>query len=65
MRGVVESFDDRRGDGVLRSEDGARLYFHCVDIADGSRHLDVGVRVRATRHVGLLGRDEAVELETI
>jgi cold shock CspA family protein len=63
MDGRVESFDDRRGDGVLRSEQGERFYFHCVAIADGSRSIDVGERVSATRGVGHLGRDEALAIE--
>jgi cold shock CspA family protein len=60
FEGVIESFDDRRGDGVMRSDAGERFYFHCVSIADGSRHIDPGVRVRAERHVGHVGRDEVV-----
>lgn len=58
--GVVESFDDRRGDGVVRSDAGESFYFHCVAIADGSRHIEPGVRVRAERRVGHVGRDEVV-----
>ncbi len=59
---VVVSFDDSRGDGVLRDLRGGELYFHCVHIADGSRHLDAGERVRARRAVGLRGRDEAIDV---
>jgi cold shock CspA family protein len=58
IAGVVESFDDRRGDGYIQSDDGERLYFHCVEIIDGSRTIPVGVRVTAQRRVGRLGRDE-------
>jgi hypothetical protein len=58
--GVIESFDDRRGDGVMRSDAGERFYFHCVSITDGTRHIESGVRVRAERHVGHVGRDEVV-----
>jgi hypothetical protein len=60
VTGVIESFDDRRGDGVLLSDAGERFYFHCVAIADGSRHIDVGVRASAERRVGHVGRDEVV-----
>jgi len=63
--GVVESFDDRRGDGVVRCDDGERLYFHCVSIADGTRHIDVGTRVEVTRHVGHLGHDEARDVRKL
>jgi hypothetical protein len=58
--GVIESFDDHRGDGVMRSDEGERFYFHCVSIADGTRHIEPGVRVRAERRVGHVGRDEVV-----
>ena len=59
---VVVSFDEARGDGVLRDERGREFYFHCVHIADGTRHIDVGILVRARRVVGLRGHDEAVDV---
>jgi cold shock CspA family protein len=65
ITGHVESFDDHRGDGMVRSDDGERFYFHCVEITNGSRHLDVGVRVTARRAVGHVGRDEAFEITEI
>jgi cold shock CspA family protein len=65
LTGVVASFDARRGDGWLLSDDGERLYFHCVTIADGSRTVAVGQRVRAKRTAGHLGRDEATEIVSL
>jgi cold shock CspA family protein len=62
--GVVESFDDARGDGIVRSDDGQQFYFHCVCIADGSRHVDEGVRISAQRSVGHCGYDELRALRT-
>jgi cold shock CspA family protein len=62
VRGIVETFDVRRGDGIIRSDRGERLYFHCVSIADGSRQIDADVRVEARRRVGHVGRDEAVDV---
>jgi cold shock CspA family protein len=62
VHGVVESFDERRGDGIVRSDRGERLYFHCVSIADGTRHIDEGVRVTARRRVGQVGRDEVADV---
>ncbi|HEY5009816.1 MAG TPA: hypothetical protein VIH73_01595 [Acidimicrobiales bacterium] len=59
---MVESFDERRGDGYLVGEDGERFYFHCVDITDGTRTVGVGQRVTAERAVGHLGHDEAVKV---
>lgn len=61
--GVVHSFDDRRGDGFVLSDDGESFYFHCVSISDGSRHVDEGERISARRSVGHRGRDEVVALE--
>jgi cold shock CspA family protein len=62
MRGLVEAFDEHRGDGLIRGEDSEGFYFHCVNIADGSRTIAVGERVSAQRSVGHLGRDEATEI---
>jgi hypothetical protein len=58
--GIIESFDDRRGDGVLLSDERERLYFHCVSIANGTRHIEPGARAWGERHVGHVGRDEVV-----
>ena len=63
--GVVDAFDDRRGDGAVRSDEGERFYFHCVSVTDGTRHVEVGARVRATRRAGLLGHDEVVGVEKL
>jgi hypothetical protein len=63
--GSIESFDDRRGDGVLLSDEGERLYFHCVSIANGTRHIDPGVRARGERQVGHVGRDEVIAVTEI
>jgi cold shock CspA family protein len=65
MRGRIEAFDERRGDGLLRSDGGEGFYFHCVSIADGSRSIAVGERVTARRGVGHLGHDEAFTIEKI
>lgn len=57
--GVVASFDELRGDGTVRTDDGELWYFHCLSLVDGTRTIEAGTRVRAERAVGLLGRDEA------
>ena len=61
--GVVEVFDDQRGDGVVVSDAGEQLYFHCVAISDGSRTIDVGTRVAGERRVGHRGRDEIAAIK--
>lgn len=65
VTGFIESFDDRRGDGVLLSHEGERFYFHCVSIADGTRHIDPGVIAQGERQVGHVGRDEVVAVARI
>ncbi len=62
LRGRIEAFDDHRGDGLVRSDTGEALYFHCVNIVDGSRSIALGVIVSARRGVGHLGHDEAREI---
>ncbi len=54
---MVVGFDVARGDGWLDDGDG-RWYFHCVEIADGSRRIENGARASGVRGVGRLGRDE-------
>jgi len=56
--GVVGAFSNLRGDGVIVSDAGESLYFHCVSILDGSRTIDVGTVVVGNRRVGHLGSDE-------
>ncbi|MEI8147876.1 MAG: hypothetical protein WCG62_02210 [Actinomycetes bacterium] len=63
--GTVESFDSQRGDGWIVSDHAARYYFHCVSIGDGSRTIPIGAKVTATPRVGLLGRDEAVNVYSV
>ena len=45
MNGVVVAFDVAAGLGSVAAPDGARYLFHCVEIADGSRSIDVGTEV--------------------
>jgi cold shock CspA family protein len=61
--GTVATFDDAAGWGTVRSDDGGEHFFHCVAIADGTRTIAQGARVRFTVVPGLLGRWEASGLE--
>lgn len=65
VTGVIEKFDDRRGDGWLRADDGESFYFHCVAIADGTRKIPVGTPVQARRCVGHLGHDEVADIRQV
>jgi cold shock CspA family protein len=62
VRGRVVEFDEHAGLGAVEGEDGARLGFHCVAIADGSRRVDVGAEVTYDVVPGRLGRWEAWRL---
>jgi len=62
--GVVEAFDERVGLGEVRLDDGSRLAFHAVELADGSRRVDVGARVALRVAPRRSGRVEATCLVT-
>jgi cold shock protein len=57
--GVVDEFDEPRGLGTVLGDDGRRHPFHCTAIADGSRRIEVGMRVAFLLAAGHLGRLEA------
>lgn len=61
--GVVVAWDDPRGWGVVRTEDGDDLPFHCTSLTDGSRSTEVGRAVRVVAGPGHHGRWEAVRVE--
>lgn len=60
--GVVSEYDDPAGIGTVTADEGDRHFFHCTAIADGSRTIEVGTRVRFTVVPGHLGRWEAAAL---
>ena len=62
LRGVVESFDDPRGLGIVRSDDGREFPFHCTAIADGTRTIEEGRPVSFEVVAGHLGRWEAADI---
>ena len=59
--GRVIDFDDHVGLGHVEAEDGAVHLFHCVEIADGTRTIDVGADVEFDVLVKF-GREEAANL---
>lgn len=59
MRGTVDSFDEHRGYGTLRADDGSEVFFHCTRIADGTRTIAVGTEVTFDLVPGHHGRYEA------
>ena len=62
MTGEVEEFDEPKGYGTVRADDGTEYFFHCTAIADGSRTIDEGARVEFEVVPGRLGRWEAADL---
>ncbi len=62
--GIVSSFDEPRGLGVITTPTGRQLPFHCTAIADGTRTISVGERVRFAIAPGPLGHWEASQIET-
>ena len=63
--GVVTEFDEPRGLGVVRGDDGTVYPFHCAALADGSRDVVVGTRVVFSVAAGHGGRYEARAVTTI
>ena len=61
ITGVVEAFDAAVGLGVIRTASGEAVPFHCIEIADGSRAIQVGAAVTADR-IAKLGRYEAASI---
>jgi len=63
--GMVVEFHERAGLGAVEPVEGGRLSFHCTQIADGSRHIEVGTQVRYELVPGNLGVWEAGSLEPV
>jgi cold shock CspA family protein len=64
IAGRVTAFDRQRGLGEVTSVDGAVHPFHCIEIADGSRDIQVGRDVTFTVR-RRLGRVEAADLRYV
>ena len=60
-RGSVTEFDADRGLGTITADDGNELLFHVIEIADGSRSIDVGQAV-GFRPLPRLGDVQAGEI---
>lgn len=61
MLGSVAAFEPDAGLGTVRGNDGTDYLFHCVEIADGTRTIEVGVAVSFNR-LAKLGVYEAGQL---
>ena len=58
MNGTVTEFGHDTGLGTVHANDGLDYLFHCVEIADGTRTIDVGTAVEFSR-LAKLGAYEA------
>jgi cold shock CspA family protein len=61
----VTAFDEHAGLGEVTARDGTVHPFHCTDIADGTRTIDVGVAVTFAVVPGRSGEWEAVQIAVI
>jgi cold shock CspA family protein len=62
--GRVAEFEQQSGLGVITTAHGAEFPFHCVEIADGSRTIEVGSDVEF-ESLRKLGRVEAASIRPI
>lgn len=62
VTGVVEEWDDPRGVGIVRADDGRVLDLQCTHIADGSRTTSVGTRVTTVATPGHHGHWQATQV---
>ena len=60
--GTVAAFDEHKGYGAVRADDGRELFFHCTQIVDGTRTIAVGTAVTFEVEPGHLGRWEAIQI---
>jgi CspA family cold shock protein len=60
--GTVTEFDDPKGWGTVTAADGSELFFHCSQIADGTRAIEVGAAVAFEVVPGDRGRWEAAHI---
>ena len=65
LTGTVTTFDDPAGFGTVTADEGGEHFFHCTAIADGTRQIAVGTRVRLVVVPGRLGRWEAATVRPI
>ena len=61
LSGTVVAFDREVGLGDVRADDGTMFGFHCVEIADGTRDIEVGSAV-SFEVMSKFGRYEATRV---
>ena len=64
ISGHVTEFDETKGLGTVTADDGTAYTFHVIEIADGTRQIDVGQTVRF-QPLAKFGRFQACKLRKI
>jgi cold shock CspA family protein len=59
IAGTVTQFDEHIGLGEITTDSGDVVPFHCVNIANGSRTIEIGAKVNAETFLHARGRIEA------
>lgn len=62
--GRIVEFDAHVGLGHVETDDGKRYLFHCAEIADGSRTIEMGTTVKFDLRLKL-GSPEAFALRPV
>ena len=65
MRGIVKEFDAHVGLGTIQAESGDLFPFHCVNIVNGTRNINIGVTVDFETFDHPRGRTEARMIEEV
>ncbi len=63
--GIVATFDEQAGYGILRDDEGHEHFFHCTAIVDGSRTITPGTRVAFNLTPGRQGNYEAGSITVV
>ena len=58
LHGTVTEFDEAKGIGTITSDDGRAFLFQCIEIADGTRTIEVD-RAVTFRPLPRFGRFQA------
>ena len=65
MQGIVKEFDAHVGLGIIQADSGDVFPFHCVNIANGTRNIAIGVKVDFETFDHPRGRTEARMIEEV
>lgn len=65
LLGTVSSYDEEKGLGMLRQDDGTEYLFHCTAIADGTRRIEPATGVAFCLVAAQGGAFEAASLQKL